>query len=266
MKTAYEHVETASRNYQGVALDEAECLEHLKGAVKDNLVDREQQEELLNSLRTLKSDTGFETNDQLLADIQALESKEVNVQNFRIGEAYAEIVLEEHFQCRFHWNELRDARNPKGNKTGADLVGFIEIDGQVLFLFGEVKTSSEATNPPQVMTYEKGMEKQLCDLCDQAEKRNVLISYLHNKARLFPVGHQFKDDLKASIEAYYAANGRYQMVGVLVRDTDPVEEDVSESYHRIKDKILEPTGLKLLALYVPVKKSEWLKIMNKTKG
>ncbi len=26
--------------------------------------------------------------------------------------------------------------------------------------------------------------------------------------------------------------------------------------------ILEPGGLKLLALYVPVKKSEWLKIMN----
>jgi len=54
-------------------------------------------------------------------------------------------------------------------------------------------------------------------------------------------------------------------VGVLVRDTNPVEKDVSVSYHRIKNKILEPIGLKLLALYIPVKKAEWLKIMNETK-
>lgn len=265
MKTVYEHNETASRNYQGATLDEKECRDHLKGSVKDNLVDREQREELLDTLKTLKSDTGFDTDDQLLADIQALENEEVNVQDFRIGEAYAEIVLEENFQCRFHWNELRDARNPKGNKTGADLVGFIEIDGQVLFLFGEVKTSSENVHPPKVMTYEKGMEKQLCNLCEQPEKRRILISYLQNKARLFEDGHQFKEDFNASVKAYYTAHGSYQLMGVLVRDTTPNENDISESYHRIKDKILEPTGLKLLALYVPVKKSEWLKIMNETK-
>jgi hypothetical protein len=152
--------------------------------------------------------------------------------------------------------------NPKGNKTGADLVGFIEIDGQVLFLFGEVKTSSENAHPPQVMTYEDGMENQLCNLCDHPEKRRILISYLQNKARLFEDGHSFKDDFNASNKTYYAENGMCQLVGVLVRDTDPSEEDISESYHRIKDQILEPTGLKLLALYVPVKKSEWLKIIN----
>ncbi len=264
MNVVYEHIETATRNYHGVTLDELECRDHLKGDVKDNLVDEEQRNELLVSLTTLKSDTGFDTNDQLLADIQALEDDEVNVQNFRIGEAYAEIVPEENFQCKFHWNELRDARNPKGNKTGADLVGFIEVDGQVLFLFGEVKTSSENAHPPQVMTYQEGMEKQLCELCEKSEKRRILISYLQNKARLFDDGHPFKEDFNASVKAYYAANGSYQLVGVLVRDTKPVEEDISESYHRIKDQILKPAGLKLLALYVPVEKSEWLKIMNET--
>lgn len=263
MNVAYEYNETLLRNYQGATLDEQECYDHLKGAVKDNLIDREQRNELLDSLKTLKTDTGFEAT-HLLADIQTWENEEVNFQDFRIGEAYAEIVLEEHFQCRFHWNELRDARNPKGNKTGADLAGFIEIDGQVLFLFGEVKTSSEDAHPPQVMTYEKGMEKQLCALFDNPHKRRILISYLQNKARLFEDGHQFKEDFNAGVKAYYTANGSYQLVGVLVRDTDPVENDISESYHRIKDKILEPTGLKLLALYVPVKQSEWLKIMNET--
>jgi hypothetical protein len=264
MNVVYEHIESATRHYQGIIVDEPECTEHLKGAVKDNLIDREQRNELLDSLQTLSADTGFDSNEQLLADIQALENDKVNVQNFRIGEAYAEIVLEEHFQCRFHWNELRDARNPKGNKTGADLVGFIEVEGQVLFLFGEVKTSSENAHPPQVMTYKDGMENQLCNLCDQPEKRRILISYLQNKARLFEDGHPFKEDFNTSVKAYYAANSSYQLVGVLVRDTEPDEKDVSESYYRIKDQILEPTGLKLLALYVPVKKSVWLKIMNET--
>lgn len=262
MKTVYQYIDTINRDYQGFLSDEQEYHCYLKGLVKDNLIDREQRDVLLDSLKTLKSDTGFDTNHQLLADIQALENEDVNVQNFRIGEAYAEIVLEENFQCRFHWNELRDARNPKGNKTGADLVGFIEIDGQVLFLFGEVKTSSENAHPPQVMTYEDGMENQLCDLCNHPEKRIILISYLQNKATLFEDGHPFKDDFKASIKTYYAENGKCQLVGVLVRDTEPVEEDVSVSFHRIKDQILEPTGLRLIALYVPVKKSEWLKIIN----
>jgi len=190
MKVAYEYNETVLRNYQGITLDELECLAHLKGVVKDNLIDRDQRNDYLDSLRTLKADTGFDGNDQLLADIQALKDDQVNVQDFRVGEAYAEIALEENFQCRFHWNELRDARNPKGNKTGADLVGFIEIDGQVLFLFGEVKTSSKNTHPPQVMTNRDGMENQLCDLCDKPEKRRILISYLKNKARLFEDGHK----------------------------------------------------------------------------
>lgn len=263
MNVVYEYSETALRNYQGATLDEKECHDHLKGAVKDNLLDREQRDELLDTLNTLKSDTGFDA-EHLMADIQAWENEEVNVQNFRIGEAYAEIVMEENFQCRFHWNELRDARNPKGNKTGADLVGFIEVDGQILFLFGEVKTSSENAHPPQVMTYQDGMESQLCDLCEQPEKRRILISYLQNKARLFDDGHRFKEDFNESVKAYYAANGMYHLVGVLVRDTKPIEKDISESYHRIKDKILKPTGLKLLALYLPIYKTEWRKIMNES--
>ena len=77
MNVVYEHNETVFRNYQGVTLTEQECHDHLKGAVKDNLVDREQREELLNSLRTLKSDTGFDA-DHLMADIQAWENEEVS--------------------------------------------------------------------------------------------------------------------------------------------------------------------------------------------
>jgi hypothetical protein len=265
MVIIYEHNETIKRNYQGIALDEQKCRNHLKGVVKDNLLDREEWQDSLTRLRALRDETGFVANDELLADIQALENQEIETQQFRVGEAYAEIVLEQEFTCRFHWNENRDARNPKGNKAGADLVGFFEVDGQVLFLFGEVKTSSEtATRPPQVMTSTVGIEGQLRDLYDDRSKRLVLISYLKNKMRHYPEGHAFRSDYESSERAYYSGDCDYQLIGVLVRDVDPDERDVSVSYGRLKDQILEPRGIKLLALYLPIRKEEWLGIINES--
>ncbi len=226
MNIEYQNIETNNRGYKGVSVTETECLEYLQGAVKDNLIDREEREDTLEKLRALQTETGFRASQQLLIDIQTLESEDVNERVFRIGEAYAEIILEEHFSCRFHWNELRDARNPKGNKTGADLVGFIEANGEILFLFGEVKTSSENRRPPQVMTYSNGIENQLLDLYTNSIKRRILISYLENKARLFPKGHQFRRDLDKSIRNYYSENNKYQLIGVLVRDIESNEQDV----------------------------------------
>jgi len=263
MDVVYEHIDSNVRSYHGLSLQEDECRIHLSGPVRDNLLDREERDALTDVLRTLEADTGFASSERLLADIQALENEEVNVKSFRIGEAYAEVILEERFQCRFHWNELRDTRNPKGNKTGADLVGFIEVEEQVLFLFGEVKTSSETANrPPQVMTHADGMENQLRDLYRSDEKRRILIAYLQNKARLFPDGHPFRTDLNSGIRTYYCDNGSYQLIGVLVRDVEAHEHDVSLSYNRIREDILEPIGLKLLALYLPISKEDWLQIIN----
>jgi hypothetical protein len=258
----YENTETSSRGYHGLYFEETECRNSLKCSVKDNLNDREERESGASELRGLLEGTGFRANDQLMIDIQALENADVDVQNFRIGEAYAEVVLEEHFSCRFHWNERRDARNPKGNKTGADLVGFIEIDGQVLFLFGEVKTSSENHSPPQVMINRDGIVNQLQGLYDKDYKRRDLIRYLTNKARALPDGHQFKNDLHSGINSYYNESGQYQLVGVLIRDVAPNERDISTCYSRLKENVLEPAGLRLLALYLSIPKEEWLNIIN----
>lgn len=235
----------------------------MQGLVKAILLDREERDDTLERLRALREETGFEATDDLLADIQALEDESAQIQNFRVGEAYAEVVLEQSFSCRFYWNELRDARNPKGNKTGADLVGFIEVDGQVLFLFGEVKTSSETANrPPQVMTGAKGIESQLRDLYNSRPKRQILISYLKNKMRLFPEGHPFKVDFDSGLRAYYSNPEDYQLIGVLIRDVEHDERDLSLSYGRLSTRILEPIGLKLLALYLPIQQKDWLNILN----
>jgi len=263
MNLIYEHIESVKTNYQGFGFDEHGCRTHLQGSVKGNLLDREVRDDTLERLRALKEETGFEVSEGLLADIQALEDENVQVQNFRVGEAYAEVILEQEFSCRFYWNELRDARNPKGNKTGADLVGFIEVDGQVLFLFGEVKTSSETANrPPQVMTGGDGIESQLRDLYAHRAKRQVLISYLKNKMRLFPDGHQFALDFGAGFRAYYSSPLDYHLIGVLIRDVDPDERDLSLSYSRLKTQILDPVRLKLLALYLPIQQKDWMTIIN----
>lgn len=263
MNMVYEHIETTKRSYHGVLLEEVECRNHLQGPVKNNLLDREEWQDSLTRLNALRDETGFNANKELLADIQALENEEIKTQQFRVGEAYAEIILEQEFSCRFHWNENRDTRNPKGNKTGADLVGFIEVDGQVLFLFGEVKTSSEIANrPPQVMTSRDGIESQLRDLYNDGSKRLVLISYLKNKMRHYPEGHPFRTDFEAGERAYYSGDCDYQLIGVLVRDVEADERDVSVSYGRLRGQILEPKGIKLLALYLPIQKEEWLSIIN----
>ena len=263
MIVEYSHIDSSRRQYQGVVIDEQECRDHLIGDVKDNLLDREEWQDSLDRLRALKDDTGFDGNQELLADIQALENEEIETQIFRIGEAYAEILLEQGCTCRFHWNENRDARNPKGNKTGADIVGFFEMDGQVLFLFGEVKTSSETANrPPQVMTGAKGIESQLRDLHSDRNKRLILITYLKSKMRHFPEAHIFRTDFESSIKAYYSHESDYQLIGVLIRDVEADERDISHSYNRLKTQILDPRGIKLLALYLPFKKEEWLEIIN----
>lgn len=263
LTTHYFHNDSVKRKYLGISVDEGECRGHMQNEVKDNLIDREEWQDSLNRLNALREETGFTASQELLADIQALGDQEIECQQFRVGEAYTEIILEQEFSCRFHWNENRDARNPKGNKTGADLVGFIEIEGQVLFLFGEVKTSSEVANrPPQVMTSADGIERQLRDLYSDRAKRLVLISYLKSKMRHYPVDHQFRRDFDSSYRAYYSGLSDYQLIGVLVRDVEPDERDLRASYQRLQAQILTPKGIKLLALYLPVVKEEWLGIIN----
>ncbi len=263
MSIIFEHVDEEHRSYQGLSINEDQCREHLQNGVKDNLLDREEWEDSLVRLRALEEETGFEANEGLLADIETLLNEEIEFKQFRIGEAYAEIILEEEFVCRFHWNESRDARNPRGNKTGADLVGFTELNGQVVFLFGEVKTSSETANrPPQVMTSKEGIEKQLRDLYNDRNKRLILISYLKSKMRHYPDGHPFKIDFNESLRNYYRDTCNFQLYGVLVRDVEHDHRDVSISYDRLKNHILAPNGIRLLALYLPFRKEEWENIIN----
>ena len=265
METHFEYIETDNnlRGYQGISLSDSEFAQTLSCSVYDSLLDIEVIHDRLSELTGLL-ETGFSQSENLLADIQALENAEPeDLRDWRIGEALAEVILEGNFQCRFHWNELRDARNPKGNKTGADLVGFIESEGNILFLFGEVKTSSEIANrPPQVMTKADGIENQLKDLYNDRNKRQILITYLKSKTRDLPDSHPFKVDYNFALRSYYSIDQPYQLIGVLIRDVEKDHRDVSISYNRIKTTILNPVGLKLIALYTSIQKTNWRNIIT----
>jgi hypothetical protein len=134
----------------------------------------------------------------------------------------------------------------------------------VLFLFGEVKTSSDTSKePPQVMTQTKGIENQLKNLYQNESKRKILILYLTSKVAHLDKNHPFKQDFDNAISNYYQKN-QYELIGVLVRDVKPNESDVSISYNRIKHTILEPKGLKLMALYTPLNKEQWANIIKQS--
>jgi len=57
--------------------------------------------------------------------------------------------LEDFEKVRFHYLSSRDAKNPKANLQGTDLVGFVDIDEETtIFLFGEVKTLTPSKMSP----------------------------------------------------------------------------------------------------------------------
>ena len=72
----------------------------------------------------------------------------------------------------------------------------------------------------------------------------------------------YKTDFNEGLKAYYSGGEHYQLTGVLIRDVTSDERDLSVSYNRLTGQILNPKGLKLIALYLPIQQSEWMGIIN----
>ncbi len=267
MQPCYSYTDSEFRSYHGWQFDESESNKLLKTSIKDILSDAEEKDSFVLELQDLAGlpATGFD-NARVLLDIQDIVKEDPqDLRNWRIGEAFAEAALNNHLSARFHWNELRDARNPKGNKTGADLVGFVEVKDCVLFLFGEVKTSSETKNrPPQVMNSSADcIENQLKALYSESNKRMILIRYLANKVRSLNSSNPFKIDYEKAKKTYYLNNHpNYQLIGVLMRDVEPNEEDIKKSYLTLVSHVKGITGIKLIACYLPISKEKWKTIIE----
>lgn len=130
---------------------EAEFKAFLTGPTRSRLFDEEQHTQYEADLRALAT-MGMASD-----TITRLLSSEPEKESWEIGEALAECLLEQERGVKFPWNSGRDKRTPKASLPGADLVGFIESGDEAFLVLGEVKTSSDANNPPPVMNGKSGM-------------------------------------------------------------------------------------------------------------
>ena len=111
--------------------------------------------------------------------------------SWRVGEAIAEVYLTDWRNCSFPWPMSRDARRSRASLPGADLVGFTTGKTGERFVFGEIKTSSQASYPPGVMYGSAGPRQQLEELQDSVSVREVLVRYLAVRSEHAPWRDRF---------------------------------------------------------------------------
>lgn len=223
----------------------ANTEDDLKGALAERVgtilwdeAGRTEVQELLEG----SANTEFEQ--QRLAEI--LEADPV-LENWRVGEAFAEAYLVDERDCEFPWPGGRDLKNPTASPAGCDLVGFQRDDVGPRLAFGEAKTSDQAEAPPSVVYGRHGLTGQLENLRDSSETKNHLVRYLG-----------FHASGKAWLETYQRAAARYlanqedvSLFGVLVRDIDPDPRDLRGRAVALNSECPNSTSIELRALYFP---------------
>ena len=248
--------EQAIVRWEGVQVQDLNQFRlYLSGNVKPRLEDHAGRDELLAEIRGLGS-TGFG-----IAHLEDLiENESVEVKDWEVGEALAECILSDKYDVIWPWNMMRDSRNPLASDQGADLVGFIEIDGQVRFLFGEVKVSHDTGTPPGVMSGKSGMIQQLERLAEEPHLHGQLITWLYHRCKH---DYDLMEKYKAAL-AFHGDNeskGTY-LFGVLLRDTSPQQDDLRTRGTALGNSLVEPTSGKLDAWYLPIPIAQWPAVID----
>jgi len=178
-----------------------------------------------------------------------LNSEQPEERAWAAGEALAETFLEEDKGVVFPWNMERDKRNPFGSLPGADIVGFIGEGENCRFALGEVKSSSEASCPPQLMSGRSGhMGHQLDTLTNDLSRICQLLKWL--LPRVKNTQHQNSYNT-AAIRFFNSGNKLIALFGVLIRDTEVNEKDLSVRGTALRIKFSPPTTCHLIAIYLP---------------
>lgn len=228
--------------------DQDELNSFLSGPTRSRLFDEEQQTQYEADLRALAT-TGMASD-----TITRLLASEPDKEPWEVGEALAECLLEKERGVKFPWNSERDKRTPKASLPGADLVGLMEDGDEALLVLGEVKTSSDANKPPQVMTGKSGMIHQLDNLATNISIHNSLLKWLHPRCKntnLWPL-------YEKAVKKYLASGGRaIKLIGMLMRDTEPNELDLKNRAKHLATKVTTPTEVELDAWYFPIPIKNW---------
>jgi hypothetical protein len=187
-------------------------------------------------------------------------SERTDREPWEIGEALAECILEEE-GAKWPWNKERDKRTPQASLPGADLVGFAQVNGKTLLAIGEVKTSEDATTPPNVMHGRSGMIYQLESLAHETAKHLCILKGLRVRCH----NTDYLQLWKQAVQAYLGSGGKeIVLFGVLMRDTEPHPLDIKNRAIHLAGKITSPSRAHLTVWYLPVSIAKWPSIIEGT--
>jgi len=245
---AYPH-DVSTDCWRGLVIDDVSEFDlYLRGPVWNRLTDSEHEDTYANDLAALVT-TGMAADtlkDLLDATVEPLD--------WEIGEAMAECLLVDEFGAIWPWNENRDKKTARASLPGADIVGFIGDGDETVFLFGEVKTSSHASNPPGVMSGRAGLAHQIDTLATQLLAHNTLMKWVYARCNTPELLARYK----TAASRYLASGGKdFAVVGVLLRDT-PSHVDDLRTRGTTLDKGEPSPRVRLDAWYTPRPISEWL--------
>lgn len=181
--------------------------------------------------------------------VQEVLRNDPSVEDWRVGEAFAEAYLVDHCNCEFPWPTGRDLKNPNASPAGTDLVGFRKVNGQVHFAFGEVKTSPQPKWPPDIMKGRHGLKGQLERLYETTRVKNELVRYLG----LHAVGKVWCSTYQSASARYFNDPDDVSLYGLLIRDVEPKKQDLAGRARSLSKNSPTATQVQLRAFYLPKK-------------
>lgn len=207
------------------------------------------------------------TQQDLIAELEAMATTEMSAEwvkdlvlnspapePWAVGEGLAEALLQRDHAAIWPWNTTRDKRTPKASLPGADLVGFVKESDRIFVLFGEVKTSSDDSAPPNVVYGKSGLIHQLEKLVGSIDDQWTLLQWLHARC----IDSEQVAMYKQAVQRFVASRGKdIRLFGCLMRDTSPNQLDLKARAESLSATIQVPTNVQLLAWYFPESAELW---------
>jgi len=252
---SYSGTENSAQWHGHAAVDEERFKAYVTNRVKARVEDSEAHTPFAAELHGMAT-TGMATEfvEQLLLAVP-------DEKPWAVGEALAECVLadDDEREVCWPWNLLRDRRTPRASLPGADLVGFCKEGDDVLLLFGEVKTSSDANTPPNVMNGSGGMTWQLEEEATRLDIQHALLKWL--RARCESSEHRAL--YQSAVCRYVQSAGKdVLLVGILLRDTQPNELDVAARAKALAKSLGGLTRVEVTAWYLPLPIQDWPALLH----
>jgi hypothetical protein len=233
-------------------VDPGEFELYLRGPVKDRVTDAVFAHAIEQDLQALAS-TEME-----IDTLRAIFAAAAPILDWEIGEAMAECLLADEFGVCWPWNENRDRKTPRASLPGADLVGFLGSGDEAVFLFGEVKTSTDSNCPPGVMAGRGGLSHQIDTLATNVQIHNSLLMWL--AARCKDTEHWAT--YQGACKRYLQSGGKdVALVGVLLRDTPPHEDDLRTRGQALAAAGAAQPSIRLDAWYAPRPIKDWAELV-----